>query len=105
MRVYTNVFKKSDLAYKQGNDGTSHLFKRVVEPGTVRVGIKEGKNGIVFGDPAAYNTMFGPDKCGYTRGDLNVNYKGTCGWLIGSSQSSASSSSCFSLARHRGEVR
>merc|ERR1740121_1565037 len=31
-----------------------------------------------FGDPTAYNIMFGPDKCGYTkRTHLIFNYKGT----------------------------
>jgi len=30
-----------------------------------------------FGDPTAYNIMFGPDKCGYTkRTHLIFNYKG-----------------------------
>merc|ERR1712196_517816 len=30
-----------------------------------------------FGDPTAYNIMFGPDKCGYTkRTHLVFNYKG-----------------------------
>merc|ERR1712186_280310 len=39
-----NVLKKSDLAYKQENDGTSHLYRLVVKPDTtVRVEIDEEK--------------------------------------------------------------
>merc|ERR1711937_758712 len=44
--------------------------------GYVKVGPKmdDQKN---FGDPTAYNIMFGPDKCGYTkRTHLIFNYKG-----------------------------
>merc|ERR1712194_682176 len=38
----TNVLKKSDLAYKQENDGTSHLYRMVLKPdNTVRVEIDE----------------------------------------------------------------
>merc|ERR1711957_803628 len=37
-----NVLKKSDLAYKQENDGTSHVYRLVVKPdNTVRVEIDE----------------------------------------------------------------
>merc|ERR1712190_186439 len=40
----TNVLKKSDLAYKQENDGTSHLYRLIVKPdNTVRVEIDEEK--------------------------------------------------------------
>jgi len=39
-----NVLKKSDLAYKQDNDGTSHVYRLVVKPdSTVRVEIDEEK--------------------------------------------------------------
>merc|ERR1719394_1431024 len=39
-----NVLKKSDLAYKQENDGTSHLYRLVVKPdNTARVEIDEEK--------------------------------------------------------------
>merc|ERR1712151_278063 len=39
-----NVLKKSDLAYKQENDGTSHLYRLIVKPDdTVRVEIDEEK--------------------------------------------------------------
>merc|ERR1711957_841945 len=39
-----NVLKKSDLAYKQEGDGTSHLYRLVVKPdNTVRVEIDEEK--------------------------------------------------------------
>jgi len=39
-----NVLKKSDLAYKQENDGTSHVYRLVVKPdNTVRVEIDEEK--------------------------------------------------------------
>merc|ERR1711994_424513 len=39
-----NVLKKSDLAYKQEQDGTSHLYRLVVKPDTtVRVEIDEEK--------------------------------------------------------------
>merc|ERR1712073_164831 len=39
-----NVLKKSDLAYKQEDDGTSHLYRLVVKPdATVRVEIDEDK--------------------------------------------------------------
>merc|ERR1712151_1171249 len=39
-----NVLKKWDLAYKQENDGTSHLYRLVVKPdNTVRVEIDEEK--------------------------------------------------------------
>merc|ERR1739848_952956 len=39
-----NVLKKSDLAYKQENDGTSHLYRMVLKPdNTVRVEIDEEK--------------------------------------------------------------
>merc|ERR1711937_921278 len=39
-----NVLKKSDLAYKQEDDGTSHLYRLVVKPdNTVRVEIDEEK--------------------------------------------------------------
>merc|ERR1711884_579560 len=39
-----NVLKKSDLAYKQENDGTSHVYRLVVKPDTtVRVEIDEEK--------------------------------------------------------------
>merc|ERR1711884_461846 len=39
-----NVLKKSDLAYKQENDGTSHLYRLTVRPdNTVRVDIDEEK--------------------------------------------------------------
>merc|ERR1712117_263017 len=39
-----NVLKKSDLAYKQDNDGTSHVYRLVVKPdATVRVEIDEEK--------------------------------------------------------------
>merc|ERR1712232_1493538 len=37
-----NVLKKSDLAYKQENEGTSHLYRLIVKPdNTVRVEIDE----------------------------------------------------------------
>merc|ERR1712151_1281030 len=40
----TNVLKKSDLAYKQEDDGTSHLYRMVLKPdNTVRVDIDEEK--------------------------------------------------------------
>merc|ERR1711920_1175192 len=40
----TNVLKKSDLAYKQENDGTSHLYRMILKPdNTVRVEIDEEK--------------------------------------------------------------
>merc|ERR1712125_161482 len=39
-----NVLKKSDLAYKQEDDGTSHLYRMVLKPdNTVRVEIDEEK--------------------------------------------------------------
>merc|ERR1719469_1568972 len=39
-----NVLKKSDLAYKQEGDGTSHLYRLVVKPdNTVRVEVDEEK--------------------------------------------------------------
>merc|ERR1712027_249193 len=39
-----NVLKKSDLAYKQENEGTSHLYRLIVKPdNTVRVEIDEEK--------------------------------------------------------------
>merc|ERR1712084_34059 len=39
-----NVLKKADLAYKQENDGTSHLYRLVVKPdNTVKVEIDEEK--------------------------------------------------------------
>merc|ERR1712190_82077 len=39
-----NVLKKSDLSYKQENDGTSHLYRLIVKPdNTVRVEIDEEK--------------------------------------------------------------
>merc|ERR1711972_673121 len=39
-----NVLKKSDLSYKQENDGTSHLYRLVVKPdNTARVEIDEEK--------------------------------------------------------------
>merc|ERR1712038_394965 len=39
-----NVLKKTDLAYKQENEGTSHLYRLVVKPdATVRVEIDEDK--------------------------------------------------------------
>merc|ERR1712107_937079 len=39
-----NVLKKSDLSYKQENDGTSHLYRMVLKPdNTVRVEIDEEK--------------------------------------------------------------
>merc|ERR1719265_539875 len=39
-----HVLKKSDLAYKQENDGTSHLYRMVLKPdNTVRVEIDEEK--------------------------------------------------------------
>merc|ERR1712087_225943 len=39
-----NVLKKSDLAYKQENDGTSHLYRMILKPdNTVRVEIDEEK--------------------------------------------------------------
>merc|ERR1712003_225305 len=39
-----NVLKKSDLAYKQENEGTSHLYRMVLKPdNTVRVEIDEEK--------------------------------------------------------------
>merc|ERR1712060_369129 len=39
-----NVLKKSDLAYKQENDGTSHLYRLIVKAdNTVRVEIDEEK--------------------------------------------------------------
>merc|ERR1712187_577745 len=39
-----NVLKKSDLAYKQENDGTSHVYRLMVKPdNTVRVEIDEEK--------------------------------------------------------------
>merc|ERR1712190_470242 len=40
----TNVLKKSDLAYKQENEGTSHLYRMILKPdNTVRVEIDEEK--------------------------------------------------------------
>merc|ERR1712003_225980 len=40
----TNVLKKTDLAYKQEDDGTSHLYRMVLKPdNTVRVEIDEEK--------------------------------------------------------------
>merc|ERR1712217_433696 len=40
----TNVLKKSDLAYKQEDDGTSHLYRMILKPdNTVRVEIDEEK--------------------------------------------------------------
>merc|ERR1711935_1316930 len=39
-----HVLKKSDLSYKQENDGTSHLYRLIVKPdNTVRVEIDEEK--------------------------------------------------------------
>jgi calreticulin len=39
-----NVLKKSDLAYKQDDDGTSHLYRMILKPdNTVRVEIDEEK--------------------------------------------------------------
>merc|ERR1739845_160186 len=39
-----NVLKKTDLAYKQEGDGTSHLYRMVLKPdNTVRVEIDEDK--------------------------------------------------------------
>merc|ERR1711968_65778 len=39
-----NVLKKSDLAYKQDNEGTSHLYRMILKPdNTVRVEIDEEK--------------------------------------------------------------
>merc|ERR1712039_742469 len=39
-----NVLKKSDLAYKQENEGTSHLYRMILKPdNTVRVEIDEDK--------------------------------------------------------------
>merc|ERR1711941_59985 len=39
-----NVLKKSDLSYKQENEGTSHLYRMVLKPdNTVRVEIDEEK--------------------------------------------------------------
>jgi len=39
-----NVLKKSDLAYKQENEGTSHLYRMILKPdNTVRVEIDEEK--------------------------------------------------------------
>merc|ERR1711920_129950 len=39
-----NVLKKSDLAYKQENDGTSHVYRMILKPdNTVRVDIDEEK--------------------------------------------------------------
>merc|ERR1712099_149511 len=39
-----NVLKKSDLSYKQENDGTSHLYRMILKPdNTVRVEIDEEK--------------------------------------------------------------
>jgi len=39
-----NVLKKSDLSYKQENDGTSHVYRLIVKPdNTVRVEIDEEK--------------------------------------------------------------
>merc|ERR1712072_593997 len=44
--------------------------------GYVKVGPKMS-DATKFGDPTAYNVMFGPDKCGYTkRTHLIFNYKG-----------------------------
>merc|ERR1712039_1005738 len=44
--------------------------------GHVKVGPKM-EDPTTFGDPTAYNIMFGPDKCGYTkRMHLIFNYKG-----------------------------
>jgi len=44
--------------------------------GYVKVGPKIS-DATAFGDPTAYNIMFGPDKCGYTkRTHLIFNYKG-----------------------------
>merc|ERR1711862_256789 len=40
----TNVLKKSDLAYKQEKEGTSHLYRMILKPdNTVRVEIDEEK--------------------------------------------------------------
>merc|ERR1712019_288241 len=40
----TNVLKKSDLAYKQEDEGTSHLYRMILKPdNTVRVEIDEEK--------------------------------------------------------------
>merc|ERR1711933_242428 len=40
----TNVLKKSDLAYKQEGEGTSHLYRMILKPdNTVRVEIDEEK--------------------------------------------------------------
>merc|ERR1712039_400237 len=40
----TNVLKKADLAYKQENEGTSHLYRMILKPdNTVRVEIDEEK--------------------------------------------------------------
>merc|ERR1712217_544289 len=40
----TNVLKKADLAYKQENEGTSHLYTMILKPdNTVRVDIDEEK--------------------------------------------------------------
>merc|ERR1712048_1466773 len=45
--------------------------------GYVKIGPKI-EDPTTFGDPAPYNIMFGPDKCGYTkRTHLIFNYKGT----------------------------
>merc|ERR1719195_1317171 len=39
-----NVLKKSDLSYKQENEGTSHLYRMILKPdNTVRVEIDEEK--------------------------------------------------------------
>merc|ERR1712157_406658 len=39
-----NVLKKSDLAYKQEGDGTSHLYRMILKPdNTVRVEVDEEK--------------------------------------------------------------
>mmetsp|Transcript_131165 Transcript_131165/g.213520 ORF Transcript_131165/g.213520 Transcript_131165/m.213520 type:complete len:395 (-) Transcript_131165:91-1275(-) len=35
--------------------------------GYIKVGPKMADGGKSFGDPTAYNIMFGPDKCGYTK--------------------------------------
>jgi len=45
--------------------------------GYIKVGPKMADGGKSFGDPTAYNIMFGPDKCGYTkRTHLIFSYKG-----------------------------
>merc|ERR1711866_21526 len=66
------------------NEGKSVIFQyqakyeKDVEcgGGYVKVGPKMD-DPTTFGDPTAYNVMFGPDKCGYTkRTHLIFNYKG-----------------------------